>query len=542
MADYGVRDTQPENPQEGDTFTQRGLGGELHPWVWTGGRWVPQSGQAPQIYAPGGEPSPWAKKQAAAKAETEVESAHDKAVAALVKKLGEDPDTHLPPEVALLIAEEAVGRQEQGAGSTALAKILGVTPEEADDILNKALATEAPVEETPTEEDTLAALAGEGGGAAGAAGMTGEEKQLSLMTLALQALAEKGTRERASIQELGDIADQWIEMLGRAVTPELKEMIASRTFTKPEEMRTQRVSLADIKQRAEELPNIEGELPQLQSVLRQLLPGFQWGGITLNEAQARQLLAGGAQGTYGSPAATDPYGLGPYEVDVPVGGQWYVDELGNAQIYRPQWQRSTEEMYGWGIPGQVGRPSEEWGPAFQKAIAEGTAVPTMEREQQEFDQEMARIKQAADQDIAEMEAASREEVARIYAAAEAEAAALHAAGMEAQAEATIAAAEASAQATIEAAQIAAQNRLQVAAMQEQGAKERLGAQLGMQWAETSQEMAANPRDFLQLAFRQAGYGVPEALQSFLQPGGGTQPTTAGAPPSIQDILAEYLGQ
>lgn len=573
----------PKAASEGDTWTN--VTGEQ--FVWQDGRWMPAAGivsgtsltTPPQV----AKPTPEKKAKAPSRAGEPLQPIDPLAVNAIAEQLVKSSGGVLDMDTAMAIASDTVTQQwVKGRAPIVLEEmkkagmdfgLLKMNPEtgEMDDIsdleaVERLLATQMAAKagqpspeggvkcalcggDHATEDCPLAGLSGvDGGGGAGAAGMTSEEKQLAVAGLMLQLLSEQGGRERASIQELGDIADQWVEMLGRAVTPELKEMIASRSFTKPEEMKTERVSLAGIKQRAEDLPDMEGQLPQLQQILGQLLPGFQGGGqvgqMGFSEEAARQLLRtqptrGGA--TYGSSAATDLYGLTPYSADRLVGQDWYIDEMGNAQVNRPQWQRETERVYGYGIPGDVGRPAEEWGPALQQAIAGGTATPTLGREQQEFDQEMTRIQQAAQEDIAEMEAASREEVARIYSEANVKAAQLQAAGMQAQAEATIAAAEASAQATIDSANIAAQNRLQVAAMQEQGAKERLGAQLGMQWAETSQQMAANPRDFLQLAFRQAGYGVPEALQGFLQPGGGTQPNMAGAPLSIQQILAEYLG-
>jgi len=199
----------------------------------------------------------------------------------------------------------------------------------------------------------------------------------------------------------------------------------------------------------------------------------------------------------------------------------------------------------------LGRGYEDFGPAYEKVLQGGGATPTLERQgfeegKRQFDvseahkMEIEQIRQAGDRDIATIQGEAQARVASIYAAADKAAAAAQLQGDLAQAEAIKYQADKEAQATIEAASIDAASRREVTQMQEQNANKRLGAQLGMQWADTSQQMAANPRDFLKLAFRQSGVGVPESLQNFMQPAGGAVPNLAGAPTGIQDILAQFL--
>jgi hypothetical protein len=184
--------------------------------------------------------------------------------------------------------------------------------------------------------------------------------------------------------------------------------------------------------------------------------------------------------------------------------------------------------FGYTQPGEPGYRQDEAG---RQADLNAQTQVEIENIHNQEEQDLAAINNAADEKLAQIDADTRIKVAQ-----------LQATGQQAQAQATIEAARQQAQAVIESAQIDAAARKEVTAMQEQGAKERLGAQLGMQWAETSQEMAANPRDYLALAFRQAGQGIFSSLQNYLQPAGGAVPTTKGAPAGIQDILRQYLGQ
>ena len=413
----------------------------------------------------------------------------------------------------------------------------GATAEEAA----KALGYDLPPGEGTTDEDLLAQYLASQGGGGGATGMTAEEKQLQAASMLLSLLGEKGSREQASIQELADIYDKWTETLKRAVTPELKEMIASRTFTEPEKLQTQRVDYTELAEQAKKLPQMEEDIPQIQQILAQILPGWQVGGA-VGGLSADPNWA--YQQVYGAPGAGDVY-AGPGGADVLVGEDWYIDEYGQAQLGRPQLQQELFGQMGVAAPGLLGQPYEEFGPAYEELLAGGGGYPTLEAQNQEANraltQEIEGIRAEADRDVAEIQRQADNEVAQIMADADKAAARYHAQGMAAQARATENAARAQAQATIQSAQIAAQNRLQVAQLQEQGAKERLGAQLGMQWAETSQQMAMNPRDYLALAFRQAGGGIPPALEQYLQPQGGAVPNMAGAPQGIQSILAEYLG-
>ena len=536
MADYGVTNTAPTNPQEGDTFTST----EGYAWIWTSGQWVPQAGQAPQIRQPGTPLSPWAKKQVATKAAEKKAAAagptHEEKVAALAKKLGENPDTALPPDVASLIAEEAVGREESSAGAAALAKILNVSPDEANAILEKALAGPVAPETAPTDETALdlgATGVGDGGG--GAAPMTAEEKEVQAAGVLVNLMAEKGARQRASVEELGNILDKWIDVLKGSVTPEQLKISEERARTGPGSFKGVEINLEPERQRALALgQDLGADMPELQRVLKQILPGFQGGGWSWNVPVT-------PEGVYGLLGETNPYGP--------------VTNMSDWEKYKEYWaqgesapstQQAFMQMWGGGNPAEIGLPFGEGPGHFGYTQPGQPGYRQTEGGRQadlaaQTDKEIELIRGQEAEDLAAINNAADEKLAQIDADTRIKVAQLQATGQQAQAQATIEAARQQAQAVIESAQIDAAARKEVTAMQEQGAKERLGAQLGMQWAETSQQMAANPRDYLALAFRQSGQGIPSSLQNYLQPAGGAVPTTKGAPAGIQSILSQYLG-
>jgi hypothetical protein len=385
-------------------------------------------------------------------------------------------------------------------------------------------------ETTPTDETGLDV--GDGGGG-GAAPMTAEEKELQAASVLMSLMAEKSTRQRASVEELGSILDKWIDVLKGSVGPEDVAMAERSARVAPGTFKPVEINLEPERQRALALgKDLGADMPELQRVLKQILPGFQGGGWSWNVPVTKQ-------GIYGLLGETDPYA-----------DQWRANNLTDQQLLqeaygeevRPPLQQTWMESIGRIDPSIFGLPAEEAATQYAKGGGYQTEAGRQADLAAQTDKEIEQIRGQEAEDLAAINNAADEKLAQIDADTRIKVAQLQATGQQAQAQATIEAARQQAQAVIESAQIDAAARKEVTAMQEQGAKERLGAQLGMQWAETSQEMAANPRDYLALAFRQSGQGIPSSLQNYLQPAGGAVPTTKGAPAGIQDILSQYLGQ
>jgi hypothetical protein len=537
MKDYGVRDLPPENAQEGDYFTTTG-GIRL---VLSGGQWTPAPGQPSKTASP----EVWAKalgKEAAtpgvnkAVAAAEAAQGRTKLINQLVS------DSNMPEDVATQLVDIHLGQEEANKGVETIMKVLGVSREQANQYLQTLVgatgeATDAGTAASGFDQAFADFLASQGASGGGATGMSPEEKQLSLASLALQALAEKGTRERTSVEELGNIAQMWLDTLKRAVTPEEMAQFEKSAQVPAGTFKPAHVTLEELKQKAEALGGgVETELPQLQAVLKQMLPGFQGGGaINLSADQARQLLQQSGQ-PYVDPYA-DPYGL--YETNILTEPQELLATWGEQT--RPELQQALFEQMGVANPELLGENWQDFGTQYAQTLASGGGYPTLGAQQLSAQTDIENIRASADRDVANINSTADQKVAQIYADANVKAEQLRKQGAVAQANATIAAAKEQARATLEAARIDAANRLAVAQLQEREANKRMGAQLGADWATTSQQMAANPRDFLALAFRQAGYGVPAALQNFLQPAGGAVPTTKGAPSGLQAALSQIMG-
>jgi hypothetical protein len=562
--DYGLREFKPLTPTEGDTFTYSAGGFKGKKFLFENGKWVLATGETQPVSKPGFP----AQEQAPESAATKATKVATKKAAPLTDLATVLQGAGVPAEtVAALVADQQEQKAlEEQAGpvlaafkkngidltgikqSIAAADTTGNTDASTMTDLDAvkiwlssqrtgATPTAAPsTETTPTDETGLDV--GDGGG--GTAPMTAEEKELQGASVLMSLMAEKGTRQRASVEELGTILDKWIDVLKGSVTPEQLKISEERARTGPGSFKGVEINLEPERQRALALgKDLGADMPELQRVLKQILPGFQGGGWSWNVPVT-------PEGVYGLLGETDPYG-NPYGPVTDL-SDWEQEHEQWAQgESAPSTQQAFMQMWGGGNPAEIGLPFGE-GPGHFGYTQPGEPGYRQDEAGRQADQtaqtnkEITEIRAQADIDIQKIAEAGDQKAAEIYAAAQVKAAQLSASGQQAAAAATIQAAHEQAQAAIETAQIDAQARKDVAAMQEQGAKERLGAQLGADWATMSQQMAANPRDYLALAFRQSGQGIPSSLQNYLQPAGGAVPTTKGAPAGIQDILSQYLGQ